>query len=87
MTFPIFIVPFLDFTREGQSNSIAYLLEIRNVDMNKIIDRNKIGIEILVITGFCKEPDDWVISFEIRLRMITEIIDKEIIMNFRMRLI
>jgi len=87
MTFPIFIVPFLDFNREGQSNSIAYLFEIRKVDMNKIIERNKNGIEILVITGFCKESDDWVILFEFRLRMIIEIIDKEIIINFRMRFI
>jgi len=51
-------VPFLDFNREGQSNSIAYLLEIRNVDINKITDRKRIGMEILVTTGFCKELDD-----------------------------
>jgi len=87
MTFPIFIVPFLDFNREGQSNSIAYLLEILNVDMNKIIERNKIGIEMLVTTGFCKESEDWVILFEFKLRMIIEIIDEEIIINFIMRFI
>lgn len=82
MILPIFIVPFLDFTREGQSNSIVYLLEIRDVDMNKIIDKKRIGIEILVITEFCK-PDDGVILYELRLRRIIEIIDKEIIINLK----